>query len=303
MKTVKKICALLFASVSLLALVACGNAEKKADISIATKPMVEQYILGEMLALLIEQEGYTVSLTKAIGGGTNNIHPGMEKGNFDLYPEYSSTGWTLVLKKDAKTIADEEMKKQLIADYEKNFGMTWLGFYGTNNTYTVIVRGETAREHNLKKTSDLVPVAEQLQFGANPDYIERADGYPAVTKAYGLNFKGASDIDIGLRYQALESKGIDVTVAYTTDAQLANPEKDVVALDDDKGVQANYYAATVVRLDTLKRFPKLRDALMKMDGLLTNAEMAELNYRFEIKGEDEREVARDFLTKKGLLKK
>ena len=109
------------------------------------------------------------------------------------------------------------------------------------------------------------------------------------------------DIDIGLKYQALAGGDIDVTNAFTTDAQLATPDTDLVTLADDKHLQVNYFCSTVVRQDALEKFPGLEDALMQMDGLLTDQEMASLNYQVEVEGLDEQDVARDFLTQKGLL--
>lgn len=279
-----------------------GAAAVTDPVRIATKPMTEQYILGEMLGLLIENEtGYSVEITKGIGGGTSNIQPAMEAGEFDLYPEYTSSGWVLVLGHSADGMTDEEMFEELKKEYEEKYGMTWLGLYGFNNTYTVVVRGEVADEYGLTKTSDLAPVAGELTFGGNPDYLEREDGFPALCETYGLEFGKVADIDIGLKYQALASGDIDVTNAYTTDAQLGNEAMDVRALEDDKHLQVNYYCSTVVRQDSLEKFPGLEDALMKMDGILSDQKMANLNYQVEVEGKDEKDVARDFLTEKGLL--
>ena len=276
--------------------------ENAGPVRIATTPMTEQYILGEMLGLLIEDgTGYSVEITKGIGGGTSNIQPAMEKGEFDLYPEYTSSGWVLVLGNSAEGMSDEEMFEALKAQYEEKFGMTWLGLYGFNNTYTVVVRGEVAEEYGLEKTSDLAAVAGDLTFGGNPDYLEREDGFPALCDTYGLEFGKVADIDIGLKYQALASGDIDVTNAYTTDAQLGNEAMNVKALEDDKHLQVNYFCSTVVRQDALEKFPGLEDVLMEMDGILSDGEMAKLNYQVEVEGKDEKDVARDFLVQKGLL--
>ena len=152
-------------------------------VHIATKPMTEQYILGEMLSMLIEQAGYQTEITKGVGGGTNNIQPAMEKGDFDLYPEYTSSGWVLVLNHEAEGVDDDEMFTELQKEYEDNFDMTWIGKYGFNNTFTVAVRGEVAEQYGLKTTSDLAAVAGELTFGGNPDYIERQDGFPTRCEA------------------------------------------------------------------------------------------------------------------------
>ena len=292
MKRFKKFLSATLALTLTLSLAACGgngggsasgNANDATSdlgpVRIATKPMTEQYILGEMLGLLIEQAGYDVEITKGVGGGTSNIQPAMEAGEFDLYPEYTSSGWVMVLDHKAEGMDDDEMFTQLQQEYEEKFGMTWVGLY----------------------TSDLASVAGELTFGGNPDYIEREDGFGMLCETYGLTFGDVVDLDIGLKYQALASGGIDVTNAFTTDAQLANPDADLVTLADDKHLQVNYFCSTVVRQDALEKYPGLEDVLMQMDGILSDQEMAALNYQVEVEGLDEQAVARDFLVDKGLL--
>ena len=298
---VKKIAAVLLAGAMVVGIAGCAK-EKEEPIKIATKPMTEQYILGEMLTQLIEEQtGYEVELTKGIGGGTSNIQPAMEKGEFDLYPEYTSSGWIMVLGHEAGEVSDEEMLSKLQEEYEKEFDMTWIGLYGFNNTYAVVTTKEAADQYQLETCSDLAKVSDQLVFGGNPDYIERADGLPGLSKAYGLNFKAVKDIDIGLKYEALKKGDIDVTNGYTTDAQISR--EDVKVLKDDKNYQTNYYCSTVVRKDAFEKYPKLEETLELMDGILTDEKMAELNYQVEEEGKDEAEVAKEFLLAEGLLKK
>ena len=298
----KKMTAFLLALAALLGLSACGKPDASDPIKIATKPMTEQYILGEMLGLILEDAGFQVEITKGIGGGTNNIHPAMVKGEFDLYPEYTSSGWVMVLEHDAVGVDDQEMLDKLKSEYQENFQMAWVGLYGFNNTFAIAVREETARQYNLKTTSGLAAVAGELNFGGNPDYIERADGFSLLAETYGLEFKSVSDIDIGLKYQALQSGDIDVTNAFTTDAQLGDASAGLTTLEDDLHLQVNYFCSTVVRQDALEKHPGLEEALMKMDGLLTDSEMARLNYLVEVEGADEKETARNFLMEKGVLK-
>lgn len=302
MKLHSKLIAGVLAGLMMFSVAACGGESTASTdpIQIATKPMTEQYILGEMLGLLIEENtDYTVEITKGIGGGTNNIHPAMVAGEFDLYPEYTSSGWVMVLDHSPDGVDDTEMFESLKKEYAENFGMTWVGLYGFNNTYALAVRGEVAREHNLTTTSELAAVAGQLNFGGNPDYIEREDGFKKVCETYDMEFASVSDIDIGLKYQALASGDIDVTNGFTTDAQLGNA--DVVVLEDDLHLQVNYFCSTVVRQDTLEEYPGLEETLMKMEGILTDSEMAQLNYQVEVEGADEQDVARAYLVSKGLL--
>ena len=262
---------------------AVKNQEAAAPIKIATKPMTEQFILGEMLKLVIEDTtDYSVELTKGIGGGTNNIMPAMESGDFDLYPEYTSSGYIMVLKHDSDGISDEDMWKQLQKEYKDKYDMSWIGQYGFNNTYALIVREEAAKKYNLTKTSQLAEVSDELVFGGNSDYIER------------------KDIDIGLKYEALKKGDIDVSNGFTTDAQLSNDN--VRVLEDDKHLQVNYFCSNVVRNDTLKSHPGLEEAIMKLDNSITDKEMASLNYKVEVEGKEDVQVAKDYLTEKGIIK-
>lgn len=280
---------------------AVKNQEAAAPIKIATKPMTEQFILGEMLKLVIEDTtDYSVELTKGIGGGTNNIMPAMESGDFDLYPEYTSSGYIMVLKHDSDGISDEDMWKQLQKEYKDKYDMSWIGQYGFNNTYALIVREEAAKKYNLTKTSQLAEVSDELVFGGNSDYIERKDGFHLLCDTYGLKFKDVKDIDIGLKYEALKKGDIDVSNGFTTDAQLSNDN--VRVLEDDKHLQVNYFCSNVVRNDTLKSHPGLEEAIMKLDHSITDKEMASLNYKVEVEGKEDVQVAKDYLTEKGIIK-
>lgn len=280
---------------------AAKKQEAAAPIKIATKPMTEQFILGEMLKLVIEDTtDYSVELTKGIGGGTNNIMPAMESGDFDLYPEYTSSGYIMVLKHDSDGISDEDMWKQLQKEYKDKYDMSWIGQYGFNNTYALIIREEAAKKYNLTKTSQLADVSDELVFGGNSDYIERKDGFHLLCDTYGLKFKDVKDIDIGLKYEALKKGDIDVSNGFTTDAQLSNDN--VRVLEDDKHLQVNYFCSNVVRNDTLKSHPRLEEAILKLDNSITDKEMASLNYKVEVEGKEDVQVAKDYLTEKGIIK-
>lgn len=303
---IRRAAAALMAGTLMFAMAGCSQKSGESGtadepVKIATKPMTEQFILGEMLKKLIEENaGYEVELTKGIGGGTSNIQPAMEAGEFDLYPEYTSSGWVLVLGHEAGEVSDDEILAQLQKEYEEKFDMTWIGLYGQNNTYAVVVRADTAQEYGLETCSDLAEISDQFVFGGNPDYIEREDGLPGLSEAYGFHFKDIRDIDIGLKYEALRNGDIDVTNGYTTDAQISRD--DVKVLEDDLGYQVNYYCSTVVRRDALEKYPKLEETLNMMDGILTDQKMAELNYQVEVEGRDEAEVAEEFLVSAGLIK-
>jgi len=214
------------------------NSKKDKTINIATKPMTEGYILGQMLTELIKQDtDLKVNITNGVGGGTSNIHPAMVKGEFDLYPEYTGTSWEAV----------------------------------SNN----------------------------LIFGAEYDFFEREDGYKELQKVYNVDFKKKIDMDIGLKYQAMKDKKIDVMVIFTTDGQLAI--SDVVVLEDDKKMYPSYRAGTVVRSEILSKYPELKAVLEKLNNILDDKTMADLNYQVESEGKKPEDVAREYLQEKGLL--
>ena len=293
----KTIYILLILSASLFVF-ACQ--ERKKTVRIATKPMTEKFILGEMIGLLIEENtDLKVEITKGIGGGTSNIHPALVKGEFDLYPEYTGTGWLVILKKDS-IIPSEELYKQLSDDYEQLYRLKWVAPYGFNNAYSLAVSDDNASRYGLKTYSDLVHHPDQFVFGAEYDFFEIHDGYQSLCNFYGLKFKKTRDMDIGLKYEAIKSGKIDVMNIFTTDGQLSGSK--LTVLEDDKHFFPSYYCATVVREETLKEHPELETVLWKMNNILTDSEMADLNYQVDIAGRPEREVAADFLKRKGLLR-
>lgn len=261
--------------------------------------MTEQYIMSEMLDILIEQDtDLNVEITQGVGGGTSNIQPAMENGEFDIYPEYTGTAWNMVLKHDG--LYTEDLFDQLQDEYKQKYDMEWIGMYGFNNTYGLVVRSEIAQQYNLKTYSNLQAVAPSLTFGAEYDFFEREDGYDALCETYGLNFGQTMDLDIGLKYQAIEQKQIDVMVIFTTDGQLS--ASDVVVLEDDKQFYPSYICGNVIRSEVLEEHPELESVFKKLDGLIKDSDMAKMNYQVETQKQEPRDVAKEFLSEHNLIK-
>lgn len=293
----KKLFALILLVFMISVSAGCNKVEKK--VVIASKPHSEQYILAEMLTILIEENtDIEVEKKLGIGGGTSNIHPAMLKGEIDIYPEYSGTGLLFVLKEDLIADPDElflEVKKR----YEEEFGIMWLDIYGFNNTYALAVKNETAIKYGLKNYDDLAKVSNQLTFGAEYDFFEREDGFNGLKKIYPLNFKDTKEIDIGLKYQAIGSGQVDVINAFSTDGLLK--EFGLKVLEDNKNFFPAYQAATLIREETLEKYPELKSVLNKLAGKISDDEMILLNYYVEKEKQDPADVARDFLKEKGLI--
>lgn len=297
MKRIKRLLSIMLVLCMAVAAAGCGKKEQ-GTIKIASKPMTEQYILTEMLKALIEHDtDLKVEITKGVGGGTTNIQPALLEGEFDLYPEYTGTAWVTVLKHEE--VPDSDTMYAKLQEEYKELGLHWTGLYGFNNSFALVVRNEIADKYNLETYSDLAGVSKDVVFGGNYDYIEREDGYPLLCSTYGMEFKDTKDMDIALKYQAMNQGDIDVTNAFTTDAMLS--VADIKILKDDKDFFTTYYGGTVVREDTLEKYPSLEAVLEKMTNLITDEEMQTLNYEVEVNEKDEADLAREFLTEKGLL--
>lgn len=295
---------IIFGSIALIILIIffgeiLASIKSSGTIHIATKPMTEEYIMGDMMELLIEQDtDLDVEVTHGVGGGTANIMPAMEKGEFDIYPEYTGTAWNQVLKHT--DLYNEDMFKSLKKEYLDKYSMTWLCEYGFKDQYGIGVRKEIADKYNIKTYSDLAKVSNQLVFGAEYDFYGREDGYDAICKEYNMNFKKTMDLDIGLKYQAINQGKIDVMTIFTTDGQLTS--SDIVVLKDDKEFFPSYTCYNVIRNEVLEDNPELNDVFDKLTGIITEDDMAKMNYEVEEKGQDPMEVARDYLIEKSLLK-
>ena len=238
-----------------------------------------------------------VNITHGVGGATSNIHPAIVKGDFDMYPEYTGTSWQIVLKKTEPYT--NEYFDILDKEYRSNYKLTWKGMFGFNNTYGLGIRADLAEEYNIKTFTDLAKYAEDFIFGAEYDFFEREDGYKALTAAYKLRFKKAVDMDNGLKYKALYDKKIDVMTVFTTDGQISDPR--IVILEDDLGFYPKYMAGMVVREEILNKHPELNIVLEKLNGLIDESTMADLNNKVEIGKQNPSDVAKAFLRKKGLL--
>ena len=295
---IKKIVASALALIMIISLVGCGSKTKK--VVVASKPMTEQYILAEMITALIESNtDIKVEKKLGIGGGTSNIQPAMVKGEIDIYPEYTGTGWLFVLKKDLINDPNklyEEVKKE----YSTKYGIKWLGLYGFNDTYALAIKKSVADKLNINTYSDLARKSDSLKFGAEPDFYEREDGYKGLQKEYGFNFKEKREFDIGLKYEAINSDNVDVINAFSTDALLK--KYDLKVLVDDKNFFPSYFATTLIREETLKKYPELENVLNKLEGKINDEEMTQMNYEVENEKKDPKDVAMEFLKGKGLLK-
>jgi osmoprotectant transport system substrate-binding protein len=275
----------------------CARANPNA-IAIGSKDFTEELILGEMYAQLLEKHGLAV-VRKLNLGGTQVAMEALERGDIDLYPEYTGTALITILKRkptgDGTTIY-----ATVKGEYARRFGLVWLDPAPMNDTQALAMTQAGSATYGVRTLSQLAVDASKLRLGAIPEFTTREDALPGLQRAYGgFHFKEIRLFDIGLKYKALESGNVDVVVAFGTDGQIAADH--LVLLEDDKHFWPAYHAAPVVRRATLDRHPEIATYLNRLAPLLTDDVMRGLNERVDGEKAEPADVAQSFLSAHGLI--
>jgi osmoprotectant transport system substrate-binding protein len=270
----------------------------KFALRIGSKNFTEQFVLAEMYAQALEAKGYQVERSINLGG-TLIAHEALRTGKIDMYPEYTGTALKNMVKASAPNDPDV-VYKTVKEFYEKNFGLTWLDQSKMNNTYILVLRPETAQRLRLKTNSDLAKVASQLVIGTGPEWGDREDGLPGLKRVYGIVFKEWKPMNIGLRYQALQNRQIDVVNGYSTDGEISALK--LATLVDDKAFWPPFHVAPVIRKTIAANYPGVVQVLNAVTALLTDTGQSDLNWRVDGNKQEPRDVARDFLRQHGLVK-
>ncbi|MGH7588274.1 MAG: glycine betaine ABC transporter substrate-binding protein [Gemmatimonadota bacterium] len=263
---------------------ACGSGDA---VVIGSKNFTEQDVLGEILAQELEARGIPVERRFHLGG-TFVCHNALVSGEIDLYPEYTGTALTAILKR--APVQDPERALREVADaYARRWDLVWGPPLGFENTFALVVRRADAESLDLRTITDLGPVAARMTAGFGPEFMAREDGYPGLRVAYGFEFGQIRQLDLGLMYRALAEREIDVAVANSTDGRI--DALDLVVLADDRRYFPPYQAAPVAREETLDRYPRLHEALAALAGSLDETGMRALNREVE-SGADLADVVR-----------
>ena len=304
MKPVRRILVpLLLALLTMLSAIACNTGstgDGSTAIKVGSKDFTEQFILGEMYALVLEDQGFQVE-RKLNLGGTPVAQASLESGQIDLYPEYTGTALMTVLKQPANS-NQKQVFDTVSKTYKEKFNLVWLEPAPMNNTQALAMTQEGSQKYGIKTISQMVAKASQLTLIGAPEFEAREDGLPGLRKTYGdFKLKKFISADLGLRYKTLTSGQADVAVAAGTDGEIS--AFNLVVLEDDKKLFPPYQVAPVVRQETLDKNSGIRDALNALAPKLTNETMQRLNYEVSGKQREPAEVAKEFLTKEALLKK
>jgi glycine betaine/choline ABC-type transport system substrate-binding protein len=275
--------------VALLFLASCSH---PAVIVVGSKNFTEQVLLGEILAQQIEHN-LGVHVERRLNlGGTMLAHEALVKGSIDLYPEYTGTALTAILKRppdsDRATVLET-----VRSDYRQKWKLEWLAPLGFIDTFAMMVRGETAKSAGLVTISDAAR-GQAWRLGAGYEFRQRPDGLDGFLKTYNLRTQGDPvSMDLGLLYTALQGRQVDMIAANSTDG-LASV-LDVTILQDDKHYFPPYECSVVLRQETLQRFPKLAPTLEQLSGNISDETMRKLNYQVDGKHRPVPEVAQEFL--------
>jgi osmoprotectant transport system substrate-binding protein len=281
-----------------------ANSMEEKEITVGGKNFTEQYLLPELAKILLEKKGFDVGLKTGVGSAI--IRQSLEKGQIDLYYEYTGTAYTVFYKqKDRVVMTNRDRCYQWVkeADYKK--GLIWLDKVSFNNTYTLMMREEMAEELGIGSISDLSLFINQhpdrIILGVNAEFWERPDGFKPLMKLYGFKipYDKVKKMDSGLVYQALKEKLVDVSMGFATDGRIA--AFGFVNLKDDKSYFPIYNPAPVIRTEVLEKYPEIDDILRPIAENLTTVEMQKLNAEVDIEHKEINEAAREWLKKKGLI--
>ena len=273
---------------------------EKENLVIAGKLGPEPEILANMYKILIEEKTDMTVTVKPNFGKTTFLYEALKKGDIAIYPEFTGTVTESLLKPTPQVNHDPEAVYQAARDgIKKQDNLALLKPMAYQNTYAVAVPKKIAQEYGLKTISDLKKVEGQLKAGFTLEFNDREDGNKGLQKVYGLHLQ-VSTMEPALRYQAIQSGDIQITDAYSTDAELAR--YDLVVLEDDKQLFPPYQGAPLMKEALLKKHPELEAVLNQLAGKITAEQMSQMNYQVGVEGKSAAQVARDFLVKEGLMK-
>jgi osmoprotectant transport system substrate-binding protein len=267
-------------------------------IVVGSKNFTEQVVLAELMAQHIEARLHVPVERRFYLAGSYIAHQAVLADRIDIYPEYTGTALTAILKEspnwDANTVFNEVREQ-----YEKRFHMSVIQPFGFNNSFAMVMRGDQARKLGITKLSQAKPFAPQWSFGCGYEFLERPDGYQGLVRRYGLTFRDKPRVmDLGLLYRALQDRQIDLAAGNDTDGLIA--ALNVTVLEDDLHYFPPYEAVPVVNDDALRRFPQLASVLNELANTISDEEMRQMNYGVDGQHRDVVDVVKEFREKKGL---
>ncbi|MGB8014068.1 MAG: glycine betaine ABC transporter substrate-binding protein [Terriglobales bacterium] len=269
-------------------------------VMVGSKNFTESLILGELIAQQIETHTHLKVERRFYLAGTYICQQAILAGRIDVYPEYTGTALTAILKQDAGG-GKQDVYRRVKSEYERRFGLTLGPALGFNDTFAMEIRGEDSRRLNLKTISQAAAFAPQWRAGFGYEFMERPDGYRGLAATYGLHFAEQPRImDLGLLARALKDRQIDLAAGNATDGLIQ--ALDLFVLADDRHYFPPYEAVPIIRRQTLEEHPEVAQPLAELAGKISDEEMQRLNYAVDGQHRDAADVVREFLRNKGLVR-
>jgi len=271
------------------------------SFTVGSKEFTEQLILGQITKLMLEDAGATVEYTGL--GGSSVVRTALTSGDIDMYWEYTGTGWINHLG-NTTPVVGTKAQFDAVKEADAANNIVWLDPAPLNNTYAIALATEKATELSLASLSDVATYA-----GANPDkatlcaaseFLARNDGLPGLEAAYGTKFSNVATLELGLIPPAIDT-GTDCLFGevFATDSRIV--ELGLTVLEDDKSFFPAYEPSLNVRQEVFDANPGLAELFAPVSAVLDTATMTALNAKVDVDGEEAEDVARTFLTEKGLL--
>jgi osmoprotectant transport system substrate-binding protein len=281
----------------LMFLTACGP-PRRDRIVVGCKNFTEQLILGEIIAQQIENRTHLPVERRFYLAGTYIAQQAILGGRIDVYPEYTGTSLTAILK-ESPSGDHAQVYNRVKSEYERRFQLTLSHPFGFNDTFAMLIRGEDARQLDLHTISQSTSRTSEWRLGVGYEFMERPDGYKGLVQTYGLKFKEPPRVmDLGLITRALKNHQVDMIAGNATDGLI--PALDLFVLEDDKHYFPPYEAVPIIRQEALTRHPEIFPALDELAGKITDEDMRHLNYAVDRQHRNAPDVVREFLRRKGL---
>jgi glycine betaine/choline ABC-type transport system substrate-binding protein len=278
--------------VTTVAVAVAFTSRRTGAIVVGSKNFTEQILLGELLAQALERHGGLTVDRRLNLGGTFICDRALRAGEIDLYVEYTGTALSAIFKRPVAS--DRRAVLETVREQYAASGRTMLPPLGFNNTFAMLVRGADARGLGLRSISDAVPHARAWRAGFGYEFVERADGFPGLSRAYGLRFAEAPRVmDLSLTYRAVAGGQVDMIAGDATAGLIA--ALDLAMLEDDRHYFPPYDAVPVAHAATLLREPRIRSAIERLAGQIREADMRSMNYAVEGEKRDPAVVVRRFL--------
>ena len=277
------------------ALPGLGSGSGEEGITVAGVTSTEGLIMSYVVEGMIEHymDDMDVQVINNLGSSTVS-HQALLNGDANIAGvKYTGTSLTGELGEDP--ITDPEKALEVVVEgFDKEFDLKWFPSYGFANSYAFMVTKETAEEYGLEKISDLEPYALEMNAGVDNSWIEReGDGYDAFLDTYGFDFNRVYPMQIGLVYDALQAGSMDIILGYSTDGRIAS--YDLVVLEDDLQLFPPYDASPLATNEILETYPELEGILLRMEGMISEEQIQEMNYEADNNLKEPKVVADDFL--------